>query len=1021
MGGQQLWETAGSLLPQVPDQRISYLLCIFLLRDTWVTVDDLCARLYVSRGTVTADLKHVERVVGAYGLELTRRPYHGMRVSGPERLRRLCLARLVDHADQSQGAMKSLFYCAVDAVLGTGQEALGDKRAALAAKVPAAGERDASDLTGAMRGREGLPGAGVSAEGAMPDAAEVGSPVFVEIARCLDAALAQGGMRVYADARRPLAVRTTIALVRVRLGSCLEGKDADADGNAPEAPVADAAPQTAHAPSGETVGAPPDPAAPAGVPIRAAVLAARNFERSLGVALPPAEVDALAAFLVGAQLAEDVRCGDVPADASALAHAMLDAAWRAFRFDFHGNADLADRLARHVGPLLPRRRCGMDLGSPLAADMPTRFPLAWAFAQVAASVLEQPAFAAYAPPEVCRRGPLPAGELAQLALLFAMALERQRAEAPRRNVAVVSALGAAEAGLVAQALRRSFGAYVGTVTVCSPLDAPALDCADIDFAFATASAVGTLPMPTLDAAAVLDQARADEVRAFLRGDAQSAGSAAKVLGACLLVCPLAESGAAAAWRALAAQGTEVGVLAAHVVSPQEPAGTAAPEDPEGQAAATAKGHAVPDADVCKAPPQGRATPAVARIGAHALLACTGPGPDAALALGVLDRPLAVDKDGSGAQVLALLQSPARSTHAFRALLARLCRLLADDRAVAGRRVSYRALAAVATLTVGVVGSLPFFCDDFLFVLGTRAVAGFAQGVLSTLYNGTVALSVFPLDRATRVQGAGSIVGNLAGIFYQVSSAALAAVSIRYIWLIHAFLLVPFALDVLFMPRAPLSADAGEKGAAAACGSAGARTRSPLPLIAVGVAVVYAAFLLFMGPVNLVVSNVISGEGLGTSGDIAMICTLYTVGGMLGGVAFDRFYHLSGRWFFLCSLGLLALGIGSAAFTHSVAGYAFGAACCGFALFLFQPGSMAFLSTEVGPAALAGVSGFFMAAGSLASFANTPYMMLVATATGNDNPRYPLMVGCVAVALIAVAWGLAMARRGTHRQSAAVSA
>lgn len=337
-------------------------------------------------------------------------------------------------------------------------------------------------------------------------------------------------------------------------------------------------------------------------------------------------------------------------------------------------------------------------------------------------------------------------------------------------------------------------------------------------------------------------------------------------------------------------------------------------------------------------------------------------------------------------------------------------------AVAGRRVSYRALAAVATLTVGVVGSLPFFYDDFLFVLGTRAVAGFAQGILSALYNGTVALSVFPLDRATRVQGAGSIVGNLAGIFYQVSSAALAAVSIRYIWLIHTFLLMPFILDVLFMPRTQLAADAGEKDAAAARGSAAARGRSPLPLIAVAAAAVYAAFLLFMGPVNLVVSSVVSGEGLGNSADIAMICALYTVGGMLGGVAFDRFYHMSGRWFYLCSLGLLAAGIGSAAFTHSVAGYAFGAACCGFALFLFQPGSMVFLSTEVGPAALAGVSGFFMAAGSLASFANTPYMMLVSAATGSDNPRYPLMAGCIAVAFIALVWGLAMARRGKRRRA-----
>ena len=658
--GQPLSQEPCQQLPQAPDQRVSFLLCDLLLRDAWVTVDGLCARLYVSRGTVTGDLKQVERVVGAYGLGLERRPYRGVRVRGPERLRRLCLARLADHADKSQGAMLSTFYQAVDAVLGCGCGTAGEKTTAPDAMAQAEAEKRALASATASHRWATLPSTGSLPGESEHGGADEGASAWASIARGLDAVLAREGVRVYAALRRPLTVRVAIALARVRLGRCLGEDDAAAEGRA-ESAAADAEGRPAGAHSDEAPAPDPRHDVPAGTPARAPARAVRDLGRALGFSLPPAEIAALATCLTAAQLAEDIQPEDIPADAVALSHAMLEAMWRAFRFDFRADEDLVRRLSQHAGPLLARRLCGMELDSPFAADMPARCPLAWALAQVAASALTEPSFAAYAPLAAQRLPVVSVGETAQLALLFAMALERQRAEAPRRNVAVVSALGGAEAGLVVHALRRDFGAYVGTITLCGVFDAEDLDFSDIDYAFAAASVRDAVPVPVLDTAAVLDVSRAEEVRAFLRGDA-GGDSDVPALNVCLQIGPLKAGDKNAALRALVAQGAEAGMLTASV--------------------------ARKDADAAGL--GGRAPCGSVRIGSQTALAYFGrPGCSAALVVGALEQPLAWDVGGPAVQLVALLQSPERSTHAFRAFLARLCRLLADNRAVARLRADPR--------------------------------------------------------------------------------------------------------------------------------------------------------------------------------------------------------------------------------------------------------------------------------------------------------------------------------------------
>ena len=78
--------------PSTPAQRVEYLLADLLYRTDWVTMEQLSQILFVSRTTLTEDMREVEATLSRFGLSLERKPYYGIRVTGPELKRRLCLA-----------------------------------------------------------------------------------------------------------------------------------------------------------------------------------------------------------------------------------------------------------------------------------------------------------------------------------------------------------------------------------------------------------------------------------------------------------------------------------------------------------------------------------------------------------------------------------------------------------------------------------------------------------------------------------------------------------------------------------------------------------------------------------------------------------------------------------------------------------------------------------------------------------------------------------------------------------------
>ncbi len=86
--------------PSTPAGRVLYLLNDLVDRGSWITVGDLAGMLAVSEKTVSSDLSKVETVLSRFGLSLERRPHYGVRVSGSEADKRLCLASLVIESER---------------------------------------------------------------------------------------------------------------------------------------------------------------------------------------------------------------------------------------------------------------------------------------------------------------------------------------------------------------------------------------------------------------------------------------------------------------------------------------------------------------------------------------------------------------------------------------------------------------------------------------------------------------------------------------------------------------------------------------------------------------------------------------------------------------------------------------------------------------------------------------------------------------------------------------------------------
>ena len=462
-------QAEASRIPDTPRERVNYLVSDLLARTEWVTLDDLADILFCSRRTVSKDLKQVGAYLESFGLTLEKRPHFGIRVSGSELMRRVCLANNV--LDRMSSSL--------------------EESGVLAASAKAASPTAAG---GALRHDFHLN----------------------VIAACVDRALAEADFHVNAVAYQNLLVHIAIAVERIRAGRFVP-LDAESERRIRQTDGWPVAQNIALAIERELAVEVPDGEV-AYIAIHLAgkqVLLPEVGERDLATAMA-GEISGTPA----AGAAEGAASQEAPAPDAAegqvepfvvadeawnMAGSMIDAVRQVFHFDLRDDLELRMNLARHIVPLTVRLKYRMRLENPLRAEIRAHYPLAFSFAREAARVISD----AY-------QQPVSDDEVAYLALSFALAIETKKAAQLRpKNILIVCASGLGSARLLEIRCREEFGEHLGTIQTADVSQLDAIDFSGIDYVFSTVHIDRPLPVPVREVGYFLDDKDVSGLRPLL--------------------------------------------------------------------------------------------------------------------------------------------------------------------------------------------------------------------------------------------------------------------------------------------------------------------------------------------------------------------------------------------------------------------------------------------------------------------------------------------------------------------------
>lgn len=98
-------EDAQRLLPVYPEDRITYLIKLFLSTKEYVKLDDIADQMFISRSTLQSDMKEVKERLQFFHIDLISKPGYGLKIEGSEMHLRSCISQYFFHTE----AMDDLF------------------------------------------------------------------------------------------------------------------------------------------------------------------------------------------------------------------------------------------------------------------------------------------------------------------------------------------------------------------------------------------------------------------------------------------------------------------------------------------------------------------------------------------------------------------------------------------------------------------------------------------------------------------------------------------------------------------------------------------------------------------------------------------------------------------------------------------------------------------------------------------------------------------------------------------------
>ena len=310
-------------------------------------------------------------------------------------------------------------------------------------------------------------------------------------------------------------------------------------------------------------------------------------------------------------------------------------------------------------------------------------------------------------------------------------------------------------------------------------------------------------------------------------------------------------------------------------------------------------------------------------------------------------------------------------------------------AIAGKKVRYKTLAMLSAVLCLAGGLLASFAKTFTGLLVTRAVLGIGAGLGTPLPNAIIP-QLYDEKKSAQLQGIGTTAMNLFGIFFQLIGGWACALSLKYLWLSHAIMIIPLVL-IPFIKEPERTAEQEEEK----------KSVGKLPfrayLIAVGFGIMFMAVYPFLINMSAVVAKY--GHSASVAGTIT---STYTIGGMIAGVVFGKVFNIFKKFTNAACLVLLGLTLLLAYFGQASLPVLFAASfLCGFGIWMMWPGTYMEFGEIMPPELVPVASGVFVASNGICGFLSSPYMAAVAKISGSDDPSMVFLFSAVICLLLAV--------------------
>lgn len=231
-----------------------------------------------------------------------------------------------------------------------------------------------------------------------------------------------------------------------------------------------------------------------------------RIEKELGIVFPEEEIRYISIHFAGK---ESNRNLVISSDVHTAVMEMLAEINDVFQIDFRDDLELVMSLGLHLMPLVIRLKYGMRLTNPLLSEVKKRYSLAYTMAVQGSAVLERRYQAI-----------LDSNEIAYIALVFALALERQKHSVEKKRVLFVCASGAATARLMAYNMQQNFGDYIGEIIVCDQLGIGRQDFSQIDYLFTTVPIHEEVPVPICEVKQLMAREDVSSIRQILSSGEQ---------------------------------------------------------------------------------------------------------------------------------------------------------------------------------------------------------------------------------------------------------------------------------------------------------------------------------------------------------------------------------------------------------------------------------------------------------------------------------------------------------------------